>query len=84
MHLHGHTFTVAARDGNPAPPGEALNTLTLGPGETADIAFTADNPGTWMFHCHILDHTINPGPAGDGTADQMADMGGLSTLIHVQ
>ncbi|MCL6577573.1 MULTISPECIES: multicopper oxidase domain-containing protein [Kyrpidia] len=22
------------------------------------IAFTADTPGQWMFHCDILDHTV--------------------------
>jgi hypothetical protein len=21
-----------------------------------DVCFVADNPGDWMFHCHILDH----------------------------
>lgn len=84
MHLHGYTFTVAARDGNPEPQPEQLNTITLGPGETADIAFTADNPGTWMFHCHVLDHTINPGPDGDGSATRMASMGGLMTFVHVR
>jgi FtsP/CotA-like multicopper oxidase with cupredoxin domain len=26
------------------------------PRSSADIAFVADNPGTWMFHCHILQH----------------------------
>ncbi len=25
-------------------------------GEYVDIAFTMTNPGTWMLHCHILDH----------------------------
>ena len=24
--------------------------------ERAEIAFVADNPGDWMFHCHILEH----------------------------
>jgi FtsP/CotA-like multicopper oxidase with cupredoxin domain len=26
------------------------------PRERAEIAFVADNPGDWMFHCHILEH----------------------------
>ena len=26
------------------------------PGETLRIEFTADNPGNWMFHCHVLEH----------------------------
>jgi FtsP/CotA-like multicopper oxidase with cupredoxin domain len=24
--------------------------------ETAELAFVADNPGDWLFHCHILEH----------------------------
>jgi FtsP/CotA-like multicopper oxidase with cupredoxin domain len=28
----------------------------VGPGETWDVAFTADNPGIWMIHCHVLMH----------------------------
>ena len=24
--------------------------------ESTDIAFFADNPGDWMFHCHVTDH----------------------------
>ncbi|MDI3257207.1 MAG: multicopper oxidase domain-containing protein [Kyrpidia sp.] len=84
MHLHGYTFAVVARDGNPLPQPEYGNTVTLGPSQTADIAFTADNPGQWMFHCHILDHTINPGEAGDGSATHMAEMGGLMTFLNVQ
>ena len=23
---------------------------------SARIAFVADNPGVWMFHCHVIDH----------------------------
>jgi len=28
----------------------------MSPGEQVDIAFVADNPGDWMFHCHIVEH----------------------------
>lgn len=76
MHLHGMDFTVIAKDGHPAPGNQKMNTLTIGPGETYDIAFTADAVGTWIFHCHILDHVMN---AGD-----QAKMGGLITLVKVE
>jgi FtsP/CotA-like multicopper oxidase with cupredoxin domain len=56
MHLHGHVFRVLSRDGKPARYREWRDTTLLAPGETVDIAFVADNPGEWMFHCHILDH----------------------------
>lgn len=83
MHLHGYTFAIVARDGNPLSQPVYADTVTLGPSQTADIAFTANNPGQWMFHCHILDHTENPSAAGDGSATQMATMGGLMTFINV-
>ncbi len=83
MHLHGYTFKVVALDGNPLEHPYAANTVNLGPSQTADIAFTAINPGRWMFHCHILDHMINPGPQGEGDALTPANMGGLMTYIDV-
>ena len=45
-------------DGNEVPPIAQLtrNTNTLHPGETYDIEFIANNPGTWLFHCHELHH----------------------------
>jgi FtsP/CotA-like multicopper oxidase with cupredoxin domain len=30
--------------------------VLVGPHETWDVAFTADNPGVWMIHCHVLIH----------------------------
>ena len=83
MHLHGYTFKVVALDGNPLEHPYSANTVNLGPSQTADIAFTANNPGCWMFHCHILDHMINPGPQGEGNETTPANMGGLMTYIEV-
>ena len=58
MHLHGQQFKVIATDGNPVPEAAQLtrNVITLNPGETYDIEFTANNPGVWAFHCHELHH----------------------------
>jgi manganese oxidase len=63
MHLHGGDFTVIAKDGEPIRPEQQqkMNTLSIDPGEIYDIAFRADNPGTWVFHCHELHHTENDG-----------------------
>lgn len=57
MHLHGHTFQVLRYNGKPVT-GSPINkdTLLVRPGETYEIAFTADNPGNWAFHCHDLHH----------------------------
>lgn len=56
MHLHGVVFRVIARDGEPTRHREWRDTVLMAPRERVDIAFVADNPGDWMFHCHVLDH----------------------------
>jgi len=56
MHLHGHAFRVIARDGRTTHYQEWQDTVLRAPHEGVDIAFVADNPGDWMFHCHILEH----------------------------
>jgi FtsP/CotA-like multicopper oxidase with cupredoxin domain len=56
IHLHGHTFRVLRRNGVPTPHREWQDTVLMAPNERVDIAFVADNPGGWMFHCHILEH----------------------------
>lgn len=56
MHLHGHTFRVLSRNGQPTRFREWQDTVLLAPRERVELAFVADNPGSWMFHCHILEH----------------------------
>src|SRR6185437_6698341 len=56
IHLHGHSFRVITRNGRPTRYREWRDTVLIPPRERAEIAFVADNPGDWMFHCHILDH----------------------------
>ena len=56
MHLHGHFFRVLAINGVANPQREWRDTVIMGPRQSVDVAFVADNPGEWMYHCHILDH----------------------------
>ena len=56
IHLHGHSFRVLARNGQPTRFREWRDTVFMAPRERVDIAFVADNPGDWMIHCHILEH----------------------------
>ena len=56
IHLHGHSFRVVTRNGKATRYREWRDTVLIPPRERAEIAFVADNPGNWMFHCHILDH----------------------------
>jgi len=57
MHLHGHAFRILKTNGIDEPHRPWADTVLLSPqGGTAEIAFVADNPGDWLFHCHILEH----------------------------
>ncbi len=57
MHLHGHFFQVLSKNGRPVSGSPLVkDTLNILPGEEYVVAFQADNPGNWMFHCHDLGH----------------------------
>ncbi len=57
MHLHGHTFTVLTKNGHSLTGSPVrLDTISVAPHETYEVAFYADNPGLWMIHCHNLFH----------------------------
>ena len=55
MHLHGHHFQVIALNGTPLS-GAIRDTVLVPANGSARIAFDADNPGRWLFHCHNLYH----------------------------
>jgi FtsP/CotA-like multicopper oxidase with cupredoxin domain len=57
MHIHGHIFSVLALNGAPIHGSPIhLDSLLVGPHETWDVAFLANNPGIWMLHCHVPLH----------------------------
>ena len=49
------------------------DTVTIGPGERYDLEFVADNPGAWVYHCHILSHVQNKG----------VEPGGMISLVKI-
>jgi FtsP/CotA-like multicopper oxidase with cupredoxin domain len=57
MHLHGHAFQVVAINGAPVA-GAVRDTVLVPPMGSVTIAFDADNPGRWAFHCHNLYHMM--------------------------
>jgi FtsP/CotA-like multicopper oxidase with cupredoxin domain len=57
MHLHGHAFQVVAINGAPIA-GAVRDTVLVPPISSVTIAFDADNPGRWAFHCHNLYHMM--------------------------
>jgi FtsP/CotA-like multicopper oxidase with cupredoxin domain len=55
MHLHGHDFQVIALNGTRLSGARRDTVMVPAKGRVA-IAFDADNPGRWPFHCHNLYH----------------------------
>jgi len=57
MHLHGHYVSVLSKNGKAITGSPVhLDSILVGPHETWEVAFLADNPGLWMLHCHVLVH----------------------------
>jgi FtsP/CotA-like multicopper oxidase with cupredoxin domain len=56
MHLHGMPQLVIAKDGYPIANPQEEDTVTVAPGERYTVLVHATEPGTWVWHCHILPH----------------------------
>lgn len=57
MHVHGHHFRVISRSGAAVNDGQPWrDTFLIGAQQRTEIAFVADNPGKWLYHCHMLEH----------------------------
>jgi len=56
IHLHGHTFIVLEQDGKKVDTPFHTDTVLLGKNGSAKAAFVANNPGRWMYHCHVIEH----------------------------
>lgn len=56
MHLHGFRQLVVAKDGMPLAEPYWMDTLSVAPGERYTVLVQATEPGTWVYHCHILTH----------------------------
>ena len=54
IHLHGHFFELVT--GGPAGHQPLKHTVNVPPGGKVSFDLTADNPGDWAFHCHLLLH----------------------------
>ena len=70
IHLHGHFFELVNGADHMHQP--LKHTVVVQPGGTATFDLTANEPGDWAFHCHLLYHmhagmmqvvTVRPFPA---------------------
>ncbi|KAH7081021.1 iron transport multicopper oxidase-like protein FET3 [Paraphoma chrysanthemicola] len=71
FHLHGHAFQVVDRSPDDAGLYNASKPTTLPstpmkrdtvlvrPNGFAVLRFRADNPGVWLFHCHLEWHIVS-------------------------
>jgi FtsP/CotA-like multicopper oxidase with cupredoxin domain len=58
FHIHGAgRFLILFRDGQQEANLVWKDTVLLRAGETVDILLYVTNPGLWMAHCHIAEHT---------------------------
>ena len=69
LHLHGFFFMVLDEAGEPVRPLEWKDTVDIPHHRTVRLAVRFDErPGTWIFHCHVLDHAE----------------GGLLSAVHLE
>jgi FtsP/CotA-like multicopper oxidase with cupredoxin domain len=58
FHIHGAgRFLILSRDGEPEQNLVWKDTVLIRANETVDILLDVTNPGRWMAHCHIAEHT---------------------------
>ena len=55
LHLHGLSFRPMNSSKQAIRP-HASDTYLIQPDEKVQLALVADNPGDWVFHCHIIEH----------------------------
>ena len=48
FHIHGHRW----KD----PAGAYVDNPAMGPNESVTARFVEDNPGRWLYHCHVFTH----------------------------
>jgi FtsP/CotA-like multicopper oxidase with cupredoxin domain len=56
IHLHGFFFQVVDEAGIPVRPLAWKDTISVPADATVRVLVRFDRPGSWMYHCHILDH----------------------------
>jgi FtsP/CotA-like multicopper oxidase with cupredoxin domain len=50
FHVHGHRWRSAT--------GAFTDTEILGPATTATVEWAEQQPGEWLYHCHIVEHMM--------------------------
>jgi len=56
MHQHQFPQLIFAKDGIPLDNPYWADTVAVAPGERYSVLFMLEDPGVWVWHCHILSH----------------------------
>jgi FtsP/CotA-like multicopper oxidase with cupredoxin domain len=75
MHLHGMFVELVNAKGM---AGARKHTVIVPPNRTVSVDLTADAPGAWAFHCHMLFHML----AGMFTTLAVAEPSGEMEMPH--
>jgi FtsP/CotA-like multicopper oxidase with cupredoxin domain len=51
FHVHGHRWRRA--------DGTFEDVRVIGPAESFAVQWREDDPGTWLYHCHVEGHMTN-------------------------
>ena len=89
MHLHGFPFITnsfvfpsAAKDSViPVEKRKPIVTQNLIPMNRMRITWVPEKEGNWLFHCHLLDHTL---PASFVEDEDRADHANMNTGTHAR
>lgn len=71
IHIHGHVWQLPGSD---AAPGALSDTAAIAAGETMQLVFVADNPGTWAIQS-LLAERFDGGLFGAFSVTAAADAG---------
>ena len=64
LHLHGSYYRIDALNRGRGGPsydhesGPLVVTQRIAQGETFDMSWSPEEPGHWLFHCHMLQHMV--------------------------
>jgi uncharacterized cupredoxin-like copper-binding protein len=73
MHMHQFPQLVYAKDGIALDHPYWADTVNVAPGERYSVIVHAEDPGVWVWHCHILTHV-----------ERETGMFGMVTAVIVQ
>ena len=81
IHFHGHSWWNTGTEAGRIPESAWIpgNTQLVGVAQTRDMEFIANNPGDWIFHCHIPHHMMNHMTSMTGPARMVMGNSGMGT-----